>query len=92
VADEPDHSYYVNASRLPTAERRLRAVRQSWLYFTTGSMTSEPEHTRAVAFTKSDAFAFAMFGTNVWGFRSTTGNQLDCTCTISRCPFRNTWS
>ncbi len=33
-----------------------------------------------------------MFGTNVCGFRSYSGNQLDCTSTIIRCPFKNVWS
>src|ERR1035438_5225319 len=30
-----------------------------------------------------------MFGTNFCGLRSYTGNQVLCTCTIIRCPFRN---
>ena len=29
-----------------------------------------------------------IFGTNVCGFRSYSGNQLDCTSTIILCPFR----
>jgi hypothetical protein len=34
-------------------------------------------YTRWVAFTKSVAFASKMLGTNVWGLRSMSGNQLD---------------
>ena len=33
-----------------------------------------------------------IFGTNVCGFRSYSGNQLDCTSTMILCPFRNVWS
>ena len=35
-------------------------------------------------------FAKKIFGTNDCGLRSYRGNQLDCTCTITRCPGRNT--
>ena len=29
--------------------------------------------------------------TNVCGLRSTSGNQLDCTCTMMRWPLRKVW-
>jgi hypothetical protein len=45
--------------------------------------------TRWACALKSDAFASKMFGTHVWGLRSYSGNQVLCTCTMMRCPFRN---
>jgi hypothetical protein len=45
--------------------------------------------TRCVCALKSSAFASKMFGTQVCGFRSMIGNQLLCTCTMIRWPFRN---
>jgi hypothetical protein len=45
-------------------------------------------YTRCVALMKSVAVALYMLGTNVWAFRSITGNHVDCTCTISRWPRR----
>ncbi len=33
-----------------------------------------------------------IFGTNVCGFRSYSGNQLDCTSTMILCPFKKVWS
>jgi hypothetical protein len=41
---------------------------------------------RCVALWKSDACARKMFGTKRCGFRSITGNQVLCTCTMSRWP------
>ena len=38
---------------------------------------------------KSPALASKMFGTNVCGLRSMSGNQVLCTCTMIRWPFRN---
>src|SRR6185369_13579498 len=36
---------------------------------------------------KSEFFASKMFGTNVCGLRSMSGNHELCTCTMIRCPF-----
>ena len=37
----------------------------------------------------SESGASKMFGTNVCGLRSISGNQVLCTCTMIRCPFWN---
>src|SRR5262249_55972171 len=48
-------------------------------------------NTRIVAGLKSSGFASKIFGTNVCGLRSFSGNHELCTCTMMRCPFLNVW-
>src|SRR5204862_8067812 len=70
------------------------ASRFLWPYSTTPTVIREgcslSRYTLCVCFLKSPASALLM-SQNVCGLRSTSGNHVDCTCTISRCPGRSVW-
>jgi spermidine synthase len=62
---------------------------------TTGSTICDaclPERNTRWTAAESGPFARKIFGTNVCGLRSMSGNQVLWTCTMIRCPFRKTWS